>query len=182
MLIVFKQELTLLRKSKFSSFFYFFYVCHPCSCCSCCSCLLSGDLKDPSKSIPLGTILAIGAAIVTYVILVFTIGASFPRSTLVNNMNMMQEACWSRYIVVTGIVVSSISSALGSLFGGSRVLQALAKDDLFPCLRFFAKGTEHGDEPRRAVFFTWLFAQCCLFLGAWLSLFFSLHNAITRTH
>merc|ERR1712195_324447 len=92
-------------------------------------------------------------------------GASFPRSTLKTNMNVMQEACLSKYVVVTGIIISSISSALGSLFGGSRVLQALARDDLFRFLKYFAKGTDHGDEPRRGVFFTWFFAQCCLFLG-----------------
>ena len=126
---------------------------------------LSGDLKDPAKSIPFGTIMAVASAVVIYIVLVITMGASFPRSTLKTNMNAMQEACLSKYVIVTGIIISSISSALGSLFGGSRVLQALARDDLFPFLKYFAKGTDHGDEPRRGVFFTWFFAQCCLFLG-----------------
>jgi potassium/chloride transporter 9 len=126
---------------------------------------LSGDLKDPAKSIPIGTIAAVGSAIVIYCTLVVTMGASFPRSTLQTNMNAMQEACISKYVVVVGILISSISSALGSLFGGSRVLQALARDNLFPCLKYFAKGTDKGDEPRRGVFFTWFVAQCCLFLG-----------------
>lgn len=84
---------------------------------------LSGDLKDPAKSIPFGTIAAIGSAIVVYCALVVTMGASFPRATLKTNMNAMQEACVSKYVVVVGVLISSISSALGSLFGGSRVLQ-----------------------------------------------------------
>lgn len=126
---------------------------------------LSGDLKDPARSIPKGTIYAVASAIVIYSVLVLSMGASFPRDTLLTNMNVMQEACFNRYVVVVGIIISSISSALGSLFGGSRVLQALARDNLYPCLSFFAKGTAHGDEPRRGVIFTWAFAQCCLFLG-----------------
>ena len=85
--------------------------------------------------------MAVASAIVVYVALVITMGASFPRSTLQTNMNAMQESCISQYVVVTGVIISSISSALGSLFGGSRVLQALARDDLFPCLKYFAKGT-----------------------------------------
>ncbi len=126
---------------------------------------LSGDLKDPSRSIPKGTVFAIMSAIAIYVTIVLTMGASFPRSSLKANMNVMQEACVSKYVVVVGIIISTISSALGSLFGGSRVLQALAKDDLFPIIKPFAKGTAMGDEPRRAVIFTWAIAQCCLFIG-----------------
>ena len=58
-----------------------------------------------------------------------------------------------------GILISSLSSALGSLFGGSRVLQAMARDKLMPVLKPFAYGSKHGDEPRVAVLFTWLVAQ-----------------------
>jgi potassium/chloride transporter 9 len=47
------------------------------------------------------------------------------------------------------------------------VLQALARDNHpFPGLAFFAKGSVHGDEPRRAVVFTWLIAQSCCLIGS----------------
>jgi len=49
-----------------------------------------------------------------------------------------------RYLAVVGIMISSASSALGSLFGGSRVLQAIARDDIFPFLRVFAWGSKVG--------------------------------------
>jgi len=62
-------------------------------------------------------------------------GASFDRTTLRENPNFLQEAAGSwqkghymQYLVVFGVCISSISSALGSLFGGSRVLQALARE------------------------------------------------------
>jgi len=40
---------------------------------------LSGDLKDPSKSIPKGTLWAIVTAISTYVTLIIVMGGAFPR-------------------------------------------------------------------------------------------------------
>ena len=126
---------------------------------------LSGDLENPSKSIPLGTFMAVGTAIVTYVLIAITIAGSFDRNTLLTNMSIMQEASPTPYVVVVGIIISSISSALGSLFGGSRVLQALSRDKLFPGTAFFAKGSAKGDEPRRAVVLTWGIAQACLFIG-----------------
>ena len=78
---------------------------------------LSGDLKDPSYSIPVGTLLAVGFAIITYIVLIFTIGASFPRDSLRFDMNSFQDATWGAgYPLFIGIVISSLSSALGSLF------------------------------------------------------------------
>lgn len=45
----------------------------------------------------------------------------------------------------------------------SRVLQALARDNLLP-LRWMAHGSGPGDEPRRALVATWLLMQACLFV------------------
>jgi len=87
-------------------------------------------------------------------------GGSFTRYNLVHDQNVFQNATMgSSYIVVCGILISAISAALGSLFGGSRVLQAMARDDLFPILSPFKYGAAHGDEPRVAVLFTWAVAQ-----------------------
>lgn len=52
-----------------------------------------------------------------------------------------------------------MSSALGALFGGSRVLQAMARDKLLPIMKPFAYGSRRGDEPRIGVLFTWLIGQ-----------------------
>eukprot|EP00947_MAST-08B_sp_MAST-8B-sp1_P003936 g3936.t1 len=148
------------------NFQFVFSVLFPCATGIMEGANLSGDLKDPARSIPKGTLFALGTALTTYVLLVVSMGACFDRHALKTDMTLMQDATvGSPYIVIVGIIISAISSALGSLFGGSRVLQALARDDLFPCLGFFAKGTAHGDEPRRAVVMTWAIAQACLFIG-----------------
>ncbi|EDQ92939.1 uncharacterized protein MONBRDRAFT_17154, partial [Monosiga brevicollis MX1] len=127
---------------------------------------LSGDLKDPAHSIPLGTLSALATALVFYTGLILSFAGSFTRHTLHVDQNVFQNATMpSRYVVVVGILISAISSALGSLFGGSRVLQAMARDDLFSIMKPFKYGTPHGDEPRVAVLFTWFVAQCCVMIG-----------------
>ena len=103
---------------------------------------LSGDLKDPASSIGPGTIGAVICAILVYLSLIFSFGSAFTRETLKENMTPMQDLSPSEYIIVVGIAISAGSSALGSVFGGSRVLQALARDELpFPGLSFFAAGS-----------------------------------------
>jgi amino acid transporter len=152
---------------------------------------LSGDLKDPARSIPTGaagrsrcivpwwerageetarrltaagpspgTLAALLTAFVIYAMLILSMGGAFDGHELRIDQNVFQNSTLgSKFIVVVGIIISAISSALGSLFGGSRVLQAMARDDLFPVFSWFKYGSKHGDEPRTAVIFTWLVAQ-----------------------
>lgn len=101
----------------------------------------------------------------SYSFLVLVIGASVEREQLRTNLNIMQDVCFSKIFVVIGLFSSTISSALASLVGSARVLQALARDNLFPFLRIFAWGSKKGDEPRIAVLLAWLIAQSCLFVG-----------------
>ena len=67
--------------------------------------------------------------------------------------------------MVLGIATACLSTALGSMFGSARIMQALARDQIFPPLRIFSKGSAHGDEPRRALVLTYLLAQCGLLVG-----------------
>merc|ERR1712151_387484 len=81
-------------------------------------------------------------------------------------MNVMQHSTiGSGYFVVLGVATACLSTALGSMFGSARILQAIARDDIFPGLSFFKQGTAKGDEPRRAVVFSFLLAECGILLG-----------------
>ncbi|MFP4502599.1 MAG: amino acid permease [Candidatus Hydrogenedentota bacterium] len=115
---------------------------------------MSGDLHDPAKSIPRGTLWAIGTGLVIYVLLAVTSAAAYSRESLIETPylvlrdNAFLAAGW---LVTAGVFAATLSSALGSFMGAPRVLQAVARDRILPVLRPFGVGARKGDEPRRAV-------------------------------
>lgn len=126
---------------------------------------LSGDLANPQKSIWKGTLSAIGASFLSYVMVIFAFAGAMPRATMIGNDSALQAASFWPPAVLIGAMISTFSSSLGAVFGGSRLLQAVARDRLFPGLHHVGKGSGPHDEPRRAVVVTWLIAQVCLFIG-----------------
>jgi hypothetical protein len=63
-----------------------------------------------------------------------------------------------------GILAATFSSALGSIVGAPRILQALAEQKTIPMDKFFAQKTS-SNEPRNATVFTSLFILVALILG-----------------
>ena len=126
---------------------------------------LSGDLKNPGRDIGRGTLIAVVLSFLVYMMLMVAFMGSFTRHELVTNEAIFQDACVNKYIVVIGILVSTSSSCLGAIFGGSRVLQALARDEIFPKTKWMGQGTKRGDEPWVGVIITWAIAQLCMFVG-----------------
>lgn len=117
---------------------------------------MSGDLKDPARSIPLGTFLAIGVSAVIYLLVLVLCGAAFPRDELISRpYELLQEHALGGpkfgLVVAAGVFAATLSSALGSYLGAPRILQAVARDRILAPLRFFATGSVKGDEPRRAL-------------------------------
>ena len=120
---------------------------------------MSGDLKNPARSIPGGTFLAIGVGLVIYTVEIILFGGGFDRATLINQpFNVMKDhAIWGlAFLVPLGVIAATLSSALASYLGAPRVLQALARDRLLKPLDTFAAGSAKGDEPRPALWFTLL--------------------------
>lgn len=114
---------------------------------------MSGDLKEPERSIPRGTLAAIGVGFLVYLFNIIVSGGSTLRENLINDPfgSLLNQAGPLAFMVIAGVFAATLSSAIGSLLGAPRILQALARDDIFPGLRFFAKGTPQGDEPRRGL-------------------------------
>ncbi|RUS15575.1 amino acid permease-domain-containing protein [Endogone sp. FLAS-F59071] len=52
---------------------------------------LSGDLRDPSKSIPKGTLYAVGLTFVTYSLIVILMGGTISRESMYNDLNILQD-------------------------------------------------------------------------------------------
>lgn len=52
---------------------------------------MSGDLKNPSKAIPKGTLSGLALTFVTYALVVIAMAASITRNSFYNNVNIIQE-------------------------------------------------------------------------------------------
>ncbi|MEA2012124.1 MAG: amino acid permease [Verrucomicrobiota bacterium] len=115
---------------------------------------MSGDLKDPQKSIPKGTIAAIVVGVTIYVLQIVLCGGAFSRETLINKpyISLVQNALWGTgYLVTAGVFCATVSSAIGSFLGAPRVLQALSQDKIYSTINVFAKLEGKNKEPRRAL-------------------------------
>uniref|UniRef100_H2Y8I7 Solute carrier family 12 member 9 n=1 Tax=Ciona savignyi TaxID=51511 RepID=H2Y8I7_CIOSA len=126
---------------------------------------MSGDLKNPSRSIPVGTISACIITFLVYMALIILISATTPRILLFCNYSFLLTInLWSPFVAI-GVFASSLSAALSCLIGASRILYALARDDLFGIiLRPMTKTTSSGN-PIVAVLFSWFLVQMTLFIG-----------------
>jgi len=110
---------------------------------------MSGDLKDPKKAIPRGTIAAIGVGMVVYIGLAIFIAYRIDVSALRNEPDVLTTTAAVPLLVTAGVWGATLSSALGSIMGAPRILQALGTDRIVP--RFFGKGHGKGNEPRNAM-------------------------------
>jgi amino acid transporter len=130
---------------------------------------LSGDLKNPSKAIPLGTTLATFSGMIIYFFVVYKLALSAPVEDLLNHQLIMSRIALGGAIVVPlGLAASTISSALGSVMVAPRTLQALALDRAFPSKKanyWLAKGRSGDNEPVNASLVTCIIAFVFVALG-----------------
>ncbi|MCB0281749.1 MAG: amino acid permease [Calditrichaeota bacterium] len=124
---------------------------------------MSGDLKDPKKSIPAGTISAIVVGLLTYIGLTIFFGYRVNADALVNNPNILLDISFYGPLVVAGIWGATMSSAIGSILGAPRILQATSSDRITP--KIFARGFGKTNEPRNALILTFIVAEAGILIG-----------------
>lgn len=127
---------------------------------------MSGDLKSPSRSIPRGTFWAVGIGYLVYMLLPIVLANRADAATLVEDPLVMQRvAIWGGAILL-GVWGASLSSAVGSLLGAPRVLQALTKDNVVPRkFSFLAKGYGAENIPRGGTVLTMIITLVSVILG-----------------
>ncbi|XP_071187816.1 solute carrier family 12 member 9-like isoform X3 [Salvelinus alpinus] len=92
---------------------------------------MSGELKNPSAAIPKGTIIAVLYTCIVYVLLFILASSTCERTLLVQDYGFFQRInIWPPFVTI-GIYCSALSAAMCSLIGASRILHALALDQLF---------------------------------------------------
>lgn len=124
---------------------------------------LSGDLRNPAKSIPSGTIFSVLAGAVIYFLIAvwFPLAAS-PAELAEDNLIMISMARWGP-LIYAGIWGATLSSALANILAAPRTLQALAVDGIV--FRIFRKGRGQSNEPVIATIFTFLLVDAVLLVG-----------------
>lgn len=116
---------------------------------------MSGDLKDPVKSIPVGTLAAVGTGYAIYMIIPFFLAQRGDVASLINDPLVMQQISFWAPAILLGVWGATLSSAIGSILGAPRVLQALARDGVLPSwLGFLGSGSGKDDEPRMGTIVT----------------------------
>jgi potassium/chloride transporter 4/5/6 len=123
---------------------------------------LSGDLRDPGRSIPRGVLLSVAIGFVVYMAVPVVLSTSADGATLRSD-----PLIWTRIapaiLVVGGLWGAIFSSAIGSILAAPRTIQALAKDGLAP--GFLGRGAPETGEPVVALWISGVLALGAVLLG-----------------
>lgn len=111
---------------------------------------MSGELRDPAKSIPWGTLGAIAVSLVIYLLVATWLASTASPHDLIHNETLMAERSAWKPAVLAGLLGATFSSALATLVGAPRILQALAERRVIPRGAWLATVSDSG-EPRRAM-------------------------------
>jgi len=124
---------------------------------------MSGDLEDPKKSIPRGTLYAIGVGLLVYISLAVFMAYTIDADLLKTDYNILMKIALFAPAVIAGIWGATLSSALGGILGGPRILQAMSIDKVTPS--FFSKGKGTNNEPVNALFLAFIIAEIGILIG-----------------
>lgn len=89
---------------------------------------LSGDLKDPKRSIPRGTLAAVATGFVVYLIVPVALAAAAGTQALIGNNLIWFDIAIVPVLIIPGLLGAILSSAVGSILGAPRTLEALVDD------------------------------------------------------
>ena len=138
------------------SFAYVFAIVFPAFTGMTAGVGLSGDLANPRRSIPLGTMAGTITGMAVYILVVFKMGLSASPEQLVDQNAMAHIALWGPLIPI-GLAAATISSAIGSILVAPRTLQAISADEILPAQRinrFLGSGRGESNEPFNATLVT----------------------------
>ncbi|NJC28503.1 amino acid permease [Neolewinella antarctica] len=114
---------------------------------------MSGELEDPRRSIPAGTLWAVGISFVIYMVLAFWIARSATEAELIGNYNIMIDRAFFPPLIIAGVLGATFSSALASIIGSSRILFAMGQHRVLPQGEWLEYQDEAG-QPRNAMIVT----------------------------
>ncbi len=152
------------------SFFTVFAIIFPAFTGMTAGVGLSGDLRNPSKSIPLGTLAATISGMIIYIFIAFKLaGSASPESLADTSRLVMADIAWKgSWLIPIGLAAATVSSALGSILVAPRTLQAIAKDRVLPSRGinyWLSRGRGNSEEPFNATLATVALAFVFVMMG-----------------
>ncbi|KRX88902.1 Solute carrier family 12 member 5, partial [Trichinella pseudospiralis] len=129
-------------------------------------------LKNPHKSLPIGTIAAQITTSFIYLSLVLIFGGTMHGAllrdkygeSLRGDMVVALMGWPSKWVILIGSFTSTFGAALQCLCSAPRLLQSIAKDDVIPFLRIFGRVTRYN-EPFNALLITTAVAEGAILIG-----------------
>lgn len=101
---------------------------------------MSGDLRNPAKDIPNGTLGAVITVTGLYLMFILVLGSTCTREVLKTDFMISAKVSAVQVLLLSGLYVSSMSSCLGAMYGTPRVLQSIANENVIPHIQFLGKG------------------------------------------
>ena len=150
-------------------FMLVFAICFPAFTGMTAGVGLSGDLRNPRRSIPLGIMSASLIGMLVYMALVVKLGLSAPPELLASDQLVMSRIALWGPVIPLGLAAATLSSAIGSVVVAPRTLQALAGDRVIPAERInglLSQGRGAANEPRNATRVTGVIALAFVLVGS----------------
>ena len=138
---------------KGSDFWMVFAVFFPAATGIMAGANMSGELKDPKTSIPVGTLWALGVSFIIYMALAYWLARTATEEELLTNYNIIIEKAYVGPLIIAGVLGATFSSALASIVGSSRILFAMGEHQVLPYSKFLAGQSANG-QPRNAMIVT----------------------------
>ena len=160
-----EDQIVFWYQSNDFSFWKVFAIFFPAVTGIAAGAAMSGDLKDPQRSMPLGILSAVGIGLVIYITIAVWYAVMASPDQLKSNYTIMIDIAFWRWPVIAGIMGATLSSALGSLIGSPRILMALAEDHLVPFPKALSAKSAKG-EPHTALLVTALLVETSMLLGS----------------
>lgn len=126
---------------------------------------LSGELKEPGKNIPRGTIMAVIAGAIVYALVMWKAASVELYTRLISDTGVFIEKSMFPGMVMLGIWAATISSALTFTLGAPRTLKALSDDGVIPRIFASTLGSPNR-EPRMGVIVSFFIAEAFILLGS----------------
>lgn len=118
---------------------------------------MSGDLKNPSRAIPIGTFAAVATVFLLYSSIALFLSSHVGLDLLRAHPFLLYSMNHYSFLILIGVWAATLSSAMGAILGGPRVMQAISKDGVLP--KFLGIGYGPTNQPRNATLFVYAFAM-----------------------